>query len=223
MVWPDAPAAWENIDEYPNKVARENGWEVLPPRSYTDAAAKMGAVKGSFDKVPWLQFDDAAYAAFLDWRKDLEPRLRSGDMSPALEGHLAKYRNFVPALALINYVADYKDGQFAVSYDAVKKALKFAKYLESHARRVYRSSAEREVAAAKAILTRIRKGDLSDGFTGRDIHQRDWSNLSDREDVQAGLNLLLDLDYIAASTPITTPVGGRPKVTYNINPKALSK
>jgi Protein of unknown function (DUF3987) len=225
MVWPDAPAYWENIDEYPNKGAREKAWEVFRRASEidTDAAAKMGAVKGSFDKVPWLQFDDAAYAAFLDWRQDLETRLRSGDMSPALEGHLAKYRKLVPALALINYVADYKDGQSAVSYDALRKALKFAKYLESHARRVYRSSAEREVAAAKAILARIRKGDLSDGFTARDIYQRDWSHLSSREDVQAGLNLLVDLDYIAASTPITTPVGGRPKVTYTINPKGPSK
>jgi hypothetical protein len=225
MVWPDAPAAWENIDEYPNKAAREKAWEVFSRASKIDmdVAVRMGAVKGSFDNVPWLRFDDAAHAAFLDWRKDLETRLRSGDLSPALEGHLAKYRKLVPALALINYVADYKDGQLAVSYDALNKALKFANYLESHARRVYRSSAEREVTAAKAILTRIGKGDLSDGFTARDIHQRDWSNLSSREDVQAGLDLLLDLDHIAASAPITTLVGGRPKVTYTINPKGLPK
>jgi putative DNA primase/helicase len=225
MVWPDAPSAWEHVDEYPNRDAREMAWKVFGRASKidTEVALKMGAIRGDFDRVPWLRFDEAAYADFLDWRKDLEQRLRSGDMSPALEGHLSKYRKLVPALALINHIADYKDGQGAVSHEALSKALKFAKYLESHAKRVYRSSAEREVAAAKAILARILKGDLSDGFTARDIYQRDWSNLSDREAVQAGLDLLLDLDYIAASTPITSPVGGRPKVTYTINPKGLSK
>jgi hypothetical protein len=37
--------------------------------------------------------------------------------------------------------------------------------------------------------------DLADGFTARDIHQHGWSNLSDREHVQAGLDLLGDLDW----------------------------
>ena len=41
-----------------------------------------------------------------EWRADLENRLHKGDMAPALESHLAKYRKLVPALALINHLAD---------------------------------------------------------------------------------------------------------------------
>jgi putative DNA primase/helicase len=105
---------------------------------------------------------------------------------------------------------------------ALLKALAFAEYLESHARRVYGASGTIELGAAKAILDHIRKNELTDSFTARDIHQRDWSHLTDRDHVQAGLDLLCDLDYLAAITVSSGIKGGRPKTTFTINPKALS-
>ena len=198
---------------------RENAWQVFERASKLDlsAALALGASKGQFDKIPSLRFDDAAHADFLDWRADLEARLRSGEMSPALEGHLAKYRKLVPALALINHLADAGDGP--VSQESLLRALAFASYLESHARRAYGSASESELAAAKAILKHIKSGDLQDGFTARDIHQRGWAHLAECEHVGAGLDLLVDHDHLAAVTPATKPQGGRPKVTYEINPK----
>jgi hypothetical protein len=140
-------------------------------------------------------------------------------MSPALEGHLAKYRKLVPSLALINHLAD--GGTGPVSRRALLKALAAAYYLESHARRVYGSASESELAAGKAILKHIRHGALHDGFTARDVHQRGWAHLTEHEHVVAGLSLLVDLDYLAPPTPSIGPAGGRPKVTYLINPRSL--
>jgi hypothetical protein len=97
--------------------------------------------------------------------------------------------------------------------------LAFAKYLESHARRIYGASSTIELNAAQAILAHIRRGDLGDNFTARDLHQHDWSGLTDRDHVHAGLNLLADLDYIAGSTSSVGFHGGRPKTTHTINPK----
>jgi hypothetical protein len=57
-----------------------------------------------------------------------------------------------------------------------------------------------------------------DGFTARALHQRDWSGLTDRNHVQLGLDLLADLDHLAAKTASGTDRGGRPKVVYTINP-----
>jgi uncharacterized protein DUF3987 len=111
-------------------------------------------------------------------------------MPPALEAHLAKYRKLVPALALINHLVDH--GQDEISQRAMRKALAFSKYLETHARRLYGASNEPERAAAQAILTKIREGELQDGFTAREVHQHDWSGLTDRDQVQAGLNLLVE-------------------------------
>jgi hypothetical protein len=99
------------------------------------------------------------------------------------------------------------------------RALGLASYLETHARRAYGAGPEAETAAAKAILAHIRKEDLADGFSARDVHQRNWSNLSDRDHVQAGLNLLCDLDWLA---PVDKRLltGGRPTIHYSINPRA---
>ena len=132
-----------------------------------------------------------------------------------MESHLAKYRKLVPALALINHLVD--GGAGSISEAAILRALAFAEYLETHARRAYAAGSEAETATAKAILSRIRKGDLSGGFTARDVYRREWSNLSDRNHVQAGLDLLADLDWLAANTVQT---GGRASVTYSINPRA---
>lgn len=219
MVWPDIEKKWRDVDEYPNSGAREAARKLFTEMSKLteDGALKLGALKGAYDKIPCFRLDDGARGEFLAYRTDLERRLRSGDLSPALEGHLAKYRKLIPALALINHLAD--GGKGDVSRVAVLKALAFGTYLESHARRIYGASNTVDVAAATAILDHIRNGDLTDGFTARDVHQKGWSNLTDRDHVQAGLDLLIDLDCIVAAMEGPAPYGGRPKVTYTINPK----
>jgi Protein of unknown function (DUF3987) len=220
LAWPDAPGEWRDVDEFPNSAALEKAWQTFEcmAKLDTEAALRLGAEKGPCDKVPCLRFEEAAHEDFLGWRADLEGRLRSGEMSPALESHLAKYRKLVPSLALINHLAD--GGTGPVSHRALLKALAAAHYLESHARRVYGSRFESELAAAKAILKHIRNGDLKDGFAARDVHQRGWAHLTEREQVGAGLSLLVDLDHLASCTPSIGTEGGRPKITYLVNPRS---
>ena len=78
----------------------KEAWQVYNRVAKLDvtAALRLGASKGQFDRVPCLRFDAAAHDEFLGWRSDLETRLRTGGLPPALEGHLAKYRKLVPAL-----------------------------------------------------------------------------------------------------------------------------
>jgi len=219
LVWPDATGDWKNVDRYADSAAREAAWGVFDRAVKIDKnrALEMGAQMGHFDKVPSLRFEEAAHGEFLDWREDLERRLRRSELSPALEGHLAKYRKLVPALALITHIADRADGP--VMQESLLKALAFAEYLETHARRIYGSQHEAELAAGKTILTHIRRGDLGDGFTARDVQRHGWSNLSDQGHIRLGLNLLVDLDYLAPAVAPGTERGGRPKVTYAVNPE----
>lgn len=107
----------------------------------------------------------------------------------------------------------------SVSEAATLRALALAEYLEAHARRAYAAGSEAEAATAKAILARVRKGELADGFTLRDVHQKGWTNLTDRDQVKASLDLLVDLDWLAAKIEHT---GGRPRTVYTINPGALA-
>jgi putative DNA primase/helicase len=220
LVWPDAPVEWKNVDEFPNAAVREAAWGVFDRLGKLDLAGALalGAHKGQFDKVPFLRFDVAAHGDFLSWRTDLETRLRSGEFTPAMEGHLAKYRKLVPALALMNRLAD--GGEGPVNRAALLRALAFASYLESHARRVYGAGSEAETAAAKNILAHIRRGDLKDGFSARDIQRRGWSNLTDRGQIQTGLDLLTDFDWIVPEHD--KPALGRPTIRFKINPRGMT-
>jgi hypothetical protein len=94
----------------------------------------------------------------------------------------------------------------------------FARYLKTHARRIYASGVVSEVAAAKAILAHVRRGDLRDGFSAREVYRKGWASLSDNDCVQAGLELLCDLNCIAAEARRRNQFGGRPSTSYRINP-----
>ena len=182
----------------PNSEAQQAAWDVLTVLTVWTLGPLAQIRPLYFSRIPVLRLDAEAQDFFLEWRKDLERRLRSPDseMTPALESHFAKYRKLVPSLALINHLADVGHGP--VGKEAMARALGLATYLETHAKRAYGAGPEAETAAAKAILSHIRKGNLKDGFSARDVHRHGWSNLSDREQVQAGLNLLCDLDWIVA-------------------------
>jgi len=215
LVWPDQSSEWKNVDRYPDGKARQLAWETFQRLSDLTPAS-IGAEIDQYESIPFLRLDDDAQHLFTEWRGTLELRLRSGDLNPAMESHLAKYRKLVPALALINHLTD--NGTGPVDEMSTLRAIQFSEYLETHARRAYAAGSEAEAAAAKAILTHIRRGDLVDGFTARDIRQRDWANLTDRDQIQAGLGLLADHDWIAAERIDT---GGRPKITYRINPRVM--
>ena len=219
LVWPDQAPQWENVDRHPNSAARQAAWDCFVSLDSLDPGAIGAEPTSPFQSVPILRLDAEAHDLFLEWRKDLERDIRSGDLHPALASHFAKYRKLVPTLALINHLADVGHGP--VGKDAMMRSLGLATYLETHARRAYGAGPEAETAAAKAILSHIRKGNLADGFSARDVQRHGWSNLTDREQVQAGLNLLCDLDWIAAVETGNLGRGGRPTAHYHINPRAL--
>ena len=151
LVWPDNPPGWRDVDAPLNPRVCQADFELFQRMAALDqmAALRLGALMGPTDKVPYyLRFSEDAHAEFLAWRHDLERNLRSGEMPPALEGHLAKYRKLVPTLALLIHLDMSKDGG-SVSSAALKRALAFAKCLQSHARRIYGAYDLGEVIAAK--------------------------------------------------------------------------
>jgi hypothetical protein len=216
LVWPDQPKEWQNTDRYPASEPRAAAWRAFQ-RVDELTAEEIAAATDEFAPIPYLRFDESAQGVFNEWRKELETRLRSTDLMPAFESHLAKYRKLVPALALINHLTDGRSG--AISETAILRALAFAGYLETHAERAYGAGSEAATTAAKAILRRIGNGDLADGFTARDIYRNHWADLSDRNRTQAGLDLLDDFDWLRGEKRET---GGRASVVYFVNPRGLA-
>jgi putative DNA primase/helicase len=218
LVYPDVERRFRNVDRWPDTEAKARAWAVCQRLDALDPAM-IGAEPGDGDDgVPFLRFAPGAQGLFDDWRTDLEHKVRSGEEHPALESHLAKYRSLVPSLALLLHLAD--GGQGPVGVEATRKAIAWAAYLESHARRVYAIATNSASIAAKALAKRITKGELRDGFALRDVYRKHWAGLSDRQAVTHAVDLLVDLGWLRE---VVEETGGKPKVTYRINPAQLPK
>jgi putative DNA primase/helicase len=220
LVWPDNNAPWKDVDRRPDGAARQMAFKVyerLDKMTASDVRAYQDVgVDGQPDGIPYLRFDEGGLAMFREWREVLEARLRGGQLHPAMESHLAKYRKLIPGLALLLHLAD--DGIGPISEKATVQALGWGEYLETHANRAYASVLADESSAAKAILQRLRNGDLAQQFSSREVWRNGWAMLADREEVQKALSLMVDLDWIGVSRRETA---GRTATVYTVNPRAL--
>ena len=215
LVWPDTSGPWREVDRWPDSAARHTAYQVFDDIVRL-TADDLEAQCDEDDAVPYLRFDAPALELFRTWREGLETLLRSEKLHPALEAHFAKYRKLIPGLALLCHIADRQTG--AVGEQAILRALSWAEYLDTHARRAYASVMHADLKAAHAILDKLRRGELSHTFAPRDIYRQGWAHLSDRTQVTEALNLLVEHDQLAEFT-LTTP--GRSKHGYQVNPKVL--
>jgi putative DNA primase/helicase len=131
-VYPDINKKWRNVDRWPDTDAKQKAWGIFQAM---DSLNPMSVGADPDPDAPFLHFDCDAQSLFDEWREKLEPRIRSGEEHPVFESHLAKYRSLVPSLALLIHLVDGFIGP--VSAEATRKALAWACYLESHARRIY--------------------------------------------------------------------------------------
>ena len=215
LVWPETGGPWRNIDRHPDGPAKQRAFEVFEQLDHLDPLA-LGAQLEPGDSVPFFRMDPEALEAFTEWRTGFEAGLRSGDLFPALESHLAKYRKLVPALALVFHLADGHTGP--VGFASTLRALHWACYLESHARRCYGVAQGGDAETARRILARIEKGDLPrGGFGSRDVWRPGWSGLNDQKRVADGLGLLVELGYLE---PWQEATRTKPRTVYVVNPWA---
>jgi hypothetical protein len=216
LVWPETGGKWKNVDRYPDGPAKAAAFAVFDELEALDPLAR-GAEQEDGEGPPFLRFTPEALEVFTDWRTDFEAGLRSGDLFPALESHLAKYRKLVPALALVFHLADGHSGP--VGFASTLRALHWGTYLETHSRRCYGVAQSGEADTARRILERIAKGDLSrEGFGTRDIQRAGWTGLTDPKTVLSGLDLLSELGHLEQWQE---PTRTKPRTLYITNPKAL--
>jgi hypothetical protein len=210
-VWPDPPKSWRNVDRYPDAEAKNRVYEVfktLDSLKVNEAATD--------EEVPALRFDSQAQEVFDTWRDVLEQRLRSEEMAPALEAHIAKYRSLMPSLALLFELIDTEGLPVSVGKLAAVRAVAWCEYLETHAGRLYASTEKPAMEGARALLERIRKGDVKDGSSARDIYRgRHWSKLSTAEEVNAAAVVLEDYGWLRVEKLET---GGRPSTRIRLHP-----
>ena len=214
-VWPDISRKWHNVDRWPDSAARQRAFEAyvrLDSLKPPDVGAEPD--RRDPDGIAFLRFGPEAQALFDEWRSELERRLRRDDEHPAMVSHLAKYRSLIPSLALLIHLAD--DGTGPVRLEAIQKAVRWGRYLESHARRIYAPALAPDVAAARALGRKLLDGTLTDGFAVRDVYRNGWVGLSRREEAATAIDLLVDFDWLMTTTE---PTAGRSRTRHWINPR----
>jgi len=215
FVWPDAPAEWKNVDRFPDTGEKNRAWEIFKLLS----GDIPGAVIEEGAAIPALRFSPAGQEVFDSWRHDLEMRLRSDhSLTPALESHLTKYRKLMPSLALIFHLVDVADENEpgAVSEQAAFMAAAWCDYLESHAYRMYGGMVAPGMEEAREISKHLRRGAIRDGATLREIWRPQWSKLTSSEEVKAGIEVLIEYDWLTVEKEQT---GGRPTERIRLNPR----
>lgn len=223
-VYPDPINEWNYQDNYANTDAKNVAYEVF------DRLAKMEAPEPieSGDDIFYTHFDSDAQELFIEWWTALEKKIRSDDIHPAIEAHLAKYRSLAPSLALIIALADCEDltSDFQVKKSAFIKAAAWCDYLESHANRIYGIATEPDLDNAKTILKKIKAGKLvEDGeiinpVKPGDIQRKKWAGLTQTESVKQALYKLEEYGYVRSKN-ITHETGGRPSLVFEIHPQVL--
>jgi len=222
LVWPDPPASWRNVDRWPDTEAKNRAYEVY---RRLDALNPEDFVDGGEDEegILTVRFTEDAQDVFDRWRDDLEVRLRTEELPPALESHLAKYRSLMPSLALIFHLIEYVDGTAeggAVGLKSALQAAAWCEYLETHARRLYASSENPAMEGARALLDHIRNGDVQDGDSTRSVYRKHWAKLSTPEEVSSACAVLEEFGWLRVEAVKTD---GRSATRLRLHPSIREK
>lgn len=214
IAWPDGwSQPWRNVDRWPDSHARNevrNLFERLAGMSREDFPCV-----GEFGPRG-LRFTREAQDCFDDWHAGLHQTLRAGDVPEVLEAALAKGAKAVAGIALLCELADNPQAQ-AIGIDSLIRSLEWRRVSECHTRRLFSSASQAEADAASFIWKRIESGDLTNGFSAREIKQRHWNGLSESAVVDAGLSILVECGWLGA---FKIESAGRPTHRYEINPAA---
>ena len=130
---------------------------------------------------------ERALGVYKQWYREITSFKSNKDVHNVYQNYLLKYRTLVPKLALLfEVVESFDDAKQvvgpikSVSETSAKKAVRIAKFLESHARHVFDVRTNVDTANAILILKRIDR--LPSKFSARDIAQKNWSGLNTNTD-----------------------------------------
>jgi putative DNA primase/helicase len=125
-------------------------------------------------------------------------------------------------------MCDEPGGENLVSEEHLSRALKWCKYLRTHANRLYAAAVIPETAGAESLLRKIIGRKLCDSdnlpltsFTPRQVANKGWTGLNNVELVRSAADLLADYDWLRRDTVYAGGSGGRHSDRYLINPAAL--
>jgi len=215
-VWPVCPS-WKKVDRWPNTAEMDRGYRVYG-RLDQLLPLTLGVPQSKYSSIPAVHFDPDGQELFDAWRDELETRLRGGDLAPAFESHLAKYRSLMPSLALIFHLVNLVDGStdsLEVSLAATRQAAAWCEFLEAHATKLYAGVLHADLQSAHALAQNIEERKVTDKMSVRSIYRHQWSLLTSPEEVEMALVVLEECNWVRIERVQTD---GRPSDMVRLHP-----
>lgn len=214
LVWPDPPAEWRLIDRPPDEKAAARARHVF-----------HRLANWRPDRPALFKFSKKGQELFFEWLKDLEGKVRGGQLHQALVCHLSKFRSLMPSLALLFELADSPDVPGAdpheISLDHARQAAEWCEYLESHARRVYACAVNPAAQGARSMAGKIKTKSLPPTFSCREVYLKGWSGLDSPGRVKDAADVLVDSAWLREVPDEPSPLGGRPSLRWEVNPNVF--
>lgn len=215
-VWPDTSGEFVHVDQWPDTAAKQAAWSVFERLAQLQPASDT-------EPVIW-RFSPEAQALFVEWRTPFEQELKRGELHPAMESHLAKYRKLIPALALVFALVDTPDSGGVIHERELIRALAWGDYLRTHAERLYAAAVRPETSGARSLLAKIKDGTLGKTFTAREVKRNGWTGLHTTELAKCAADLLADYEWVRRDVVRSGDAKGRgrPSDIYCVNPAVMA-
>lgn len=173
------------------------------------------------EKQKVINFSQDAQPTFDKFKEKIELKLTEYVGTP-MQSHIGKYTGLVPSIALVfEFLSKLSDEEKCpviseISLPNLKKAIEWADYLESHARKVF-GLEDPNLAIAKQILN-LRE-ELGQIFTVRDVYSKLRKPYYRNKGLTVdSLQYLETLGYVRELPKSTSSKGGAPKQEWQFNP-----
>ena len=217
LVWPECSKNWRNVDRVPNTAARDRAYQLYEQLAQFRPQT-LGVEQSEYSPITAVHFAADGQELFNDWRLELETKIRGGNLTPAFESHLSKYRSLMPSLALIFHLANFVDGctdSPDVSLEAARQAAAWCEFLEAHATKLYAGVLHADLQSAHALAQKIKEGKVTHNMSVRSIYRHGWSLLATAEEVDMGLVVLEECNWVRIGQIRTA---GRPSDIVRLHP-----
>jgi len=182
------------------------------------------AVGANGDRFHAIKFAPDAQREIDEWQDDIESKAEKLEIEDeAISSYLYKLPKNCFAIALIFHcLENINQSNFPdeITQATALKAITYIEVLKSHARRVFALGENQIFALANTLLGKIKKGNLPQGFTGREVMRKQWSGLKSKDTMQDVLNLLIDYGYLRE---LQTEGEGRRTIKYFFHPSLESE
>ncbi|MGD9107588.1 MAG: YfjI family protein [Gammaproteobacteria bacterium] len=223
-VFPDEPKLTlktKETDKAPNQLSKEKVCKNIKKIADTDFTI-LGLQ--NINNLPCFSFNQEAQEHFYTLIDNLDTKIKS-EQNPFVMEHLGKYRSLIPSIALIFHVISNIDNinvKTKINIDTLQQAELFSNYLEKHARRIYGLMENISIKGAASLAEKIKKREIKDKFTLRDIYRKNWRFLKDKCLAKNAVDELIDANWLKKETT----QGGhqqKPKEFFIINPRIFAE